>query len=138
MNKLSIVLIISCFAVIFAERPDWYPKDELAVEAKCREENSISPELMTKIWSSRIEDTPQVRNYVMCLGHNKNFYNSEMGFKADRLLVIMKERANMDCKPGFVEGCAEEGKDIEPEDAMLFKIIKCVIVGGEENCKKAE
>ncbi|XP_061394979.1 uncharacterized protein LOC133330558 [Musca vetustissima] len=138
MNKLSFILLICCSAMVFADRPDWYPEDEAAIEAKCREDNSISDETAKQIWSNNIEDNHDTRNFFLCLAEKKNIFSTETGFKPDRLLVVLKERAKLDCKPEFIEGCAEKGKDVTPDDAKMFTIMKCTVAGAEENCKKVE
>ncbi|XP_005192094.1 uncharacterized protein LOC101897433 [Musca domestica] len=138
MTKFCCVVLICCLAMVSAELPDWYPQDEPAIEAKCRDENSISSDTMTKIWSHQIDDTPEIRKFLLCLAENKNVFNSDMGFKADRLQIIMKERAKMDCKLEFIEECEMGAKDMKPDDAMIFNIMKCIVGGIKENCKKIE
>lgn len=159
MNTLSCVLILICCSAmvrikkkptdkiyitkliriqIFAERPDWYPKDIPAIEIKCREENSIKTDIMAKVWSNQIEDTPKLRKLMLCLARKKNIFNSEMGFKADRFQIILKDRKQMDCKLEFMEECVNGAKDIKPDDVMILNIMKCFVPGMEENCKKIE
>lgn len=91
---------------------------------------------MTKIWANQIDDTPEIRKFLLCLAINKNIFNSDMGFKADRLQIIMKNRTKLDCKVEFIAGCVIAAKDIEPDYAMMLNIMKCVAPGIEENCKK--
>ncbi|XP_073820399.1 uncharacterized protein [Musca autumnalis] len=138
MNKLRFVLLICCFATIFAELPDWYPKNELEIEETCRQDASITPETMKKIMAYEVDDTPEIRAFLLCLAHNKNVFRSEMGFKADRLQFVMQKRSKLDCKLDFIEGCGNKSKDVEPDDAMIFAIMQCILDGREENCKKIE
>ncbi|XP_073820400.1 uncharacterized protein [Musca autumnalis] len=138
MNKLSLVILICCFAMIFADLPDWFPQNQSEIEAKCKEESSISPESLEKIWTKDIEDTTEVRSFLLCLAQNKNVFSTEMGYKADRLQLVMKERGKLDCDMEFVEGCVNKSKDVKPDDVMTFDITKCMIDGVEEHCKKVE
>ncbi|XP_061394980.1 uncharacterized protein LOC133330559 [Musca vetustissima] len=138
MNKLSLVLLICCSVAILADRPDWYPENETEIEMKCQEENSISTETMNDIWAYKFDDTPEIRKLMLCLVERKNIYNKEMGFKADRLQIALTSRIKMDCKLEFVEKCGKEAKDITPADAMIFSIMKCIVAGMDENCKKVE
>lgn len=91
---------------------------------------------MAKVWSNQIEDTPKLRKLMLCLARKKNIFNSEMGFKADRFQIILKDRKKVDCKLEFMEECVNGAKDIKPDDVMIMNIMKCFVPGMEENCKK--
>ncbi|XP_058976098.1 B1 protein-like [Musca domestica] len=138
MNKLSFVFLICAIAMISADRPDWYPEDEAAVEAKCREENNVSAETVTKTWANEVEDTPELRKFLLCLSENKHLYHADTGFKADRLQYVLKEKSKLNCKDDFVEGCVNAAKDVKPDEALVFDVTKCVVAGAKEHCEKVE
>lgn len=91
---------------------------------------------MKKIITYHFEDTAEIRSFLLCQAIKKNVYSPEMGYKADRLQLILKERAKQDCKLEFIEECANKSNDVNPADVMVYNIMQCIIRDMKDNCRK--
>ncbi|XP_013097474.2 B1 protein [Stomoxys calcitrans] len=138
MNRLLVVFLILFLSKTFAERPDWYPENAAEIEADCKKENGITPEIWSQMLSLDLEDTPAVRSVLLCLVKRKTVYRPENGFEAERLQVGLQQVAKRKCDLNHIKDCGEKFCDLEPEDFKIFSIFKCTLDDRHEKCEKVE
>uniref|UniRef100_A0A2Y9D4J4 Uncharacterized protein n=1 Tax=Stomoxys calcitrans TaxID=35570 RepID=A0A2Y9D4J4_STOCA len=133
MLKLT-ALLIPVLSLVIAQRPDWYPKNSLDIEAECMAINCLSPEIMYDILNLHVEDTPAMRAFLFCAAVGKNVYRPEIGFEIDRFDMGLKYKIKIDCSKEFLNYCVEVYQWEENPESFYFYIVKCVFDNAEDYC----
>ncbi|XP_075144697.1 uncharacterized protein LOC142219717 [Haematobia irritans] len=132
------LIIITLISTILAERPDWYPENPAAIEEKCMQDHSITPEIWSTIRSFKMEDSPNIRAFLLCLNINKGVFRPDKGFEPERLATGIRLTANVDCDVNMIRSCGEKYADLQPNDYMIYSIIKCTVDHKDGNCHKIQ
>ncbi|XP_075144701.1 uncharacterized protein LOC142219720 [Haematobia irritans] len=136
MNKIVFVLIVLSSSMIFAERPSWYPENSAELDAECMKKHPVSAEIIEKVRSFHLEDTPNMRALVYCGATSKNVYIPGEGFNSERFVEGMKESSKMNCNMDSVRNCADKHKNAESDEAIFFNVLKCVFDDINGICNK--
>ncbi|XP_075144700.1 uncharacterized protein LOC142219719 [Haematobia irritans] len=136
MTKFIVVLLVLSMTMIFAERPEWYPENAAELEVNCMKDHNVTPEIVAKIRSFHLDDTPEIRDVVYCSAKAKNIYRPGVGFEPERFVLGVRESVKMDCNINYIRSCGEKHKYVQPEKSMYFNVLKCIFEDLESNCKK--
>ncbi|XP_013097464.2 uncharacterized protein LOC106080593 [Stomoxys calcitrans] len=127
MIKVILFLLTYITVLVAAGKYDWHPEDPNAIHRKCKGDNPLPSQTLDDLQKGQITDCPEMRSLLLCTAKGMNVYSSEKGFDPDRLAYSLYRASNRQCNRELVRECVEQYKNVEPEDAMIFKVIKCIV-----------
>ncbi|XP_011294236.2 uncharacterized protein LOC101896945 [Musca domestica] len=127
MNKIigAIILGVILSQALADDPHDWYPKNPVAVHEKCREENPLTEESRNDLEKGVIHAHPDLIAFFLCTAKFMNFYTTENGFDANRLIYAL-EKMDLLHNRNAVEECVKKNKDVSPEETKVFNVAKCI------------
>ncbi|XP_061394977.1 uncharacterized protein LOC133330556 [Musca vetustissima] len=109
-------------------KDDWYPERAYSTLQKCKDQHPLPEAVLEDIDNGRMEDSPTLRQLILCASKAFNVYTTEHGYNADRLAhALYRIGMNRTCRRQVANECVTKYKDVKPEDEMAFNIIKCII-----------
>ncbi|XP_061401186.1 uncharacterized protein LOC133336935 [Musca vetustissima] len=119
---------------VVADDHDWFPKDPAAVQEQCEKENPLSDETKDDMLQGVFHNYSDMTGYITCVAKRMNFYTSENGFDAERLVYVLNKMERL-YNRNAVEECVKKYDEITPESEMVYLVSKCV---KEENVPKED
>ncbi|KAI8123035.1 hypothetical protein FF38_11676 [Lucilia cuprina] len=123
----KIIFLILCWAALttFAEKPSWFPDNDIELMKKCENETLSGPGCLRLKFHA----------YYLCCAKVLNIYNEDTGLNVERLTYSLFE--STDCGKPLVQYCFDQHKEIISKGEMISETLKCILEKkneGEVNC----